>query len=176
MRESALAAALMSATMLPSALPLLRLDYATARSRLHTGAMVLGYATVWAALGSLTMPLAMMGLGGHGAAAGLGVAAAYQASPAARGCLTRCRLPLARIVVGWRDGVLGGLRMGVRDGLWCAGCCAGLLVGLIALGAVGIWAMLLFGAVAFTQKVAPFGVAASLVLAVALALGAVVLL
>jgi predicted metal-binding membrane protein len=168
--------AVMGATMLPSALPLLRLDFATARSVRHTGALALGYTAVWAGLGALVMPLAMMEASGRAAAAALGGAAVYQASPVSRRCLTRCRTPLARIVVGWRDGTAGGLVMGVRDGLWCAGCCAGLVVAVIAIGAVNVWAMLVFGALAALQKVTPFGMAASLGIAVALTLGAVALL
>jgi predicted metal-binding membrane protein len=168
--------AVMGATMLPSALPLLRLDFATARSVKHTGALALGYTAVWATLGALVMPLAMMGASGYATSAALGGAAVYQASPVSRRCLTRCRTPLARIVVGWRDGTAGGLVMGVRDGLWCAGCCVGLVVAVIALGAVNVWAMLVFGGLAALQKVTPFGVAASLGIAVALAVGAVVLL
>jgi predicted metal-binding membrane protein len=166
----------MSATMLPSALPLLRLDAATAGSPWHTPAVAVGYAGVWALLGAAVMPLTMLRLPSHASAAALGGAAVYQVSPVARRCLTRCRTPLARIAFGWRDGVPGGLWMGLRDGFWCAGCCAGLLVGLIVLGAVSIWGMLLFGALAAVQKLAPFGVAASLVYAIALAVGAVALL
>lgn len=168
--------AVMSATMLPSALPLLRLDAATAGSRSHTAAVALGYAGVWALLGAATMPLAMLGLSAHASAAALGGAAAYQVSPVARRCLTRCRAPLARVVIGWRDGIAGGLWMGVRDGVWCAGCCVGLLAGLIVVGAVSMSGMLLFGALAAVQKVAPFGVAACFTYAIALAVGAVALL
>jgi predicted metal-binding membrane protein len=166
----------MSATMLPSAFPLLRLDAATAGSRRHTAAVAFGYAGVWALLGTAAMPLAMLGLSSHASAAALGGAAVYQVSPFARRCLTRCRTPFARIAFGWRDGVAGGLWMGVRDGLWCAGCCAGLLIGLIAIGVVSVWGMLAFGALAFVLKVAPFGVAASFALAVVFVIGAAALL
>jgi predicted metal-binding membrane protein len=166
----------MSATMLPSALPLLRLDAATAGSPGHTGAVALGYASVWGMLGAAAMPLAMLGMPRLATAGTLGAAAVYQASPVSRRCLTRCRMPLARIVVGWRDGFAGGLTMGIRDGLWCAACCAGLLVGLIALGAVNVRAMLVFGALAAVQKVTPFGVGASLAYAIALAVVGVAVL
>jgi predicted metal-binding membrane protein len=176
MAAALLATGAMSATMLPSALPLLRLDAATAGSHSHTAAVTLGYAAVWALLGAAVMPLAMLGLPPHAVAAGLGGAALYQVSPFAHGCLRRCRTPLARIAFGWRDGVAGGFRMGVLDGLWCVGCCAGILVALIVVGAMSVWAMLLFGAIAAVLKVGPFGVAASFALAVAFAAGALVLL
>jgi predicted metal-binding membrane protein len=170
------AVAVMSATMLPSALPLLRLDAATAGSAAHTAAVALGYAAVWGALGGVAMPLAMLGAPRLATAGTLAAAAVYQASPFSRRCLAHCRMPLARIMVGWRGGVVGGLTMGARDGLWCMGCCAGLLVGLIALGAVSVWAMLVFGTLAAVQKVTPFGVGASVAYAFALAVVAAVVL
>lgn len=174
--SAVLGVGVMSATMLPSAFPLLRIDAATAGSRRHTAAVALGYAGVWVLLGTAAMPLAMLGLSSRASAAALGGAAVYQVSPFARRCLTRCRTPLARIAFGWRDGIAGGLWMGVRDGLWCAGCCAGLLVALIATGVVSVWAMVVFGALAFALKVAPYGVTTSFALAVAFAIAAASLL
>jgi predicted metal-binding membrane protein len=40
----------MAAMMLPSELPLLRLDHATSRSAVRTAALGLGYLTVWIVL------------------------------------------------------------------------------------------------------------------------------
>ena len=56
------------------------------------------------------MPLAMLGASGRASAAALVGAAVYQASPVSRRCLTRCRTPLARIVVGWRVGRVARVR------------------------------------------------------------------
>ena len=124
----------MAAMMLPSELPLLRLDYATARSRLRLAALGLGYLGVWLDArplpsGSPTGPTGgrLLGLHGHALTAGiLAAAAVYQLTPLKHRCLAICRAPLARILHGWRDGATGAFRMGVVNGLWCVGCCVGL--------------------------------------------------
>ncbi len=148
-------AALMAAMMLPSTLPLLRLDYATTGSRGRTLALATGYLVVWLAIGSIVVA-ADAAIGMHGdrmTVALLAVAALYQLLPLKRRCLTRCRAPLGRMLLGWRDGLGGAARMGVENGLWCAGCCAGLMVALLGLGAMSwIW-MALVGSVILVEKV-----------------------
>jgi predicted metal-binding membrane protein len=147
--------ATMAAMMLPSTVPLLRLDYATTRSRARVAALAGGYLVVWVAIGSVVMA-ADAAVGMHGnrtTAALLAVAALYQLLPVKRRCLTRCRAPLARMLLGWRDGIGGAARMGVENGVWCAGCCAGLMLALLALGAMSwVW-MALVGAVILVEKV-----------------------
>jgi len=69
-----------------------------------------------------------------------------------RRCLTVCRSPLAFIVHGWRDGLGGALRTGVERGLWCAGCCVGAMVVLLAVGMMSIWWMAVVGAAIFVEK------------------------
>jgi predicted metal-binding membrane protein len=146
---------LMAAMMLPSTVPLLRLDYATTHSRGRTFALAGGYLVVWLAIGSVVMA-ADAAIGMHGnrtTAALLAIGALYQLLPMQRRCLTRCRAPLARMLLGWRDGLGGAARMGVDNGLWCAGCCAGLMVALLGLGAMSwVW-MALVGAVVLIEKV-----------------------
>lgn len=128
--------ATMAGMMLPSTVPLLRLDYATTRSPGRLVALVGGYLSVWIAFGSVVVLVDAL-IGGHGpfiTAALLAFAVLYQLSPPKRRCLARCRAPLARSLLGWRDGLAGAARMGVTNGIWCAGCCAGLMAALIGLG------------------------------------------
>ena len=47
--------ALMAAMMLPSTMPLLRLDYATTRSRLRQLSLASGYLVVWLTIGFAVM-------------------------------------------------------------------------------------------------------------------------
>ena len=123
--------ATMGAMMLPSTIPLLRLDFATTRSRGRTVALAGGYLVVWLAIGSIVLA-ADAALGMHGK----------------RRCLTRCRAPLGRMLLGWRDGLGGAARMGVENGLWCAGCCAGLMLALLGLGVMSwVWMALVAGVV-----------------------------
>jgi predicted metal-binding membrane protein len=149
--------------MLPSELPLLRLDYATARSRTRTTALLLGYLAVWIALaapvwlGDRAIGGRLLGMHGRELTAGiLGAAALYQLTPLKRRCLAICRAPLARILHGWRDGHRGAFRMGVVNGLWCVG-----------------W-MVAVGVAILIEKTTRVGHVASRGTAVFLALGAVI--
>ena len=147
--------ALMAAMMLPSTVPLLRLDYATTRSRARIVALAGGYVAVWLAIGSVVLA-ADAAIGMHGdrtTATLLTLAALYQLLPVKRRCLTRCRAPLARMLLGWRDGLGGALRMGADNAVWCAGCCAWLMLALLGLGAMSwVW-MALVGGVILVEKV-----------------------
>jgi predicted metal-binding membrane protein len=103
----------------------------------------------------------------------LGAAALYQLTPLKRRCLAVCRAPLARVLYGWRDGLGGAFRMGVANGGWCVGCCAGLTVALLALGMMSVTWMVFIGAAIFVEKTTPVGVYASRAAAAALTVGAV---
>jgi predicted metal-binding membrane protein len=170
----------MGAMMLPSELPLLRLDYATARSRTRTTALVLGYLAVWIALaapvwlGDRAIGGRLIGMHGRELTAGiLAASALYQLTPLKRRCLAICRAPLARILHGWRDGHAGAFHMGVVNGLWCVGCCAGLTASLLALGMMSIGWMVVVGAAILVEKTTRAGLVASRATAAFLALGAV---
>jgi predicted metal-binding membrane protein len=170
----------MAAMMLPSELPLFRLDYATAGSRPRTAVLGAGYLAVWLAIAGpvwlLDMALGGAVLGMHGriaTAVVLGAAALYQLTPLKRRCLNICRAPLARVVHGWRDGVGGAFRMGVENGLWCVGCCIGLTAALLALGMMDLWWMVVAGVAIFAEKATRAGIVASRLGALALATGGV---
>lgn len=164
--------AMMAAMMLPSTVPLLRLDHVAARSYARSAAIASGYLAVWIGFGGVVLLVDMM----HGrrlTAALLAVAALYQLLPLKRRCLVRCRAPLGRMLVGWRDGLTGAARMGVTNGLWCAGCCVGLMVALLGLGVMSVGWMALVGVVIFVEKVTPIGIVASFVISAGLTVAAV---
>jgi predicted metal-binding membrane protein len=171
----------MGAMMLPSELPLLRLDYATARSRTRTTALMLGYLAVWIALaapvwlGDSATGGRLLGVHGRVLTAGiLAAAALYQLTPLKHRCLAICRAPLARILHGWRDGHTGAFRMGVVNGLWCVGCCVGLTAALLAVGMMSIGWMVAVGGAILIEKTTRVDVLASRATAVVLAVGAVI--
>jgi len=173
----------MAAMMLPSELPLFRLDYATVRSPVRTTVLGAGYLAVWIALGGAVLLADRLAdgrlLGDHGSvtiAVVLVAAAAYQLTPLKLRCLNVCRTPLARMFHGWRDGLGGAFRMGAENGLWCMGCCAGLMVALLVLGMMSVWWMLVVAVAIFLEKVTRVGVAVSRVAAGVLAAGAVAVL
>jgi predicted metal-binding membrane protein len=72
------------------------------------------------------------------------------------------------VLHGWRDGRLGALRMGAEHGLFCVGCCWGLMVALFALGVMSLFWMAVVAAVIFAEKLLPYGLRLSRVFAVGL--------
>lgn len=174
-------AAGMALMMLPSAVPLLRLDYATERSGFRTAALAAGYATTWLTIaGAVAVVDVLIGMplmDSHERAVvvvALVVAAAYQVSPLQSRCLAQCRGPLSRIFHGWREGIGGAFRMGVDNGVWCVGCCIGLVVALLVLGAMSVLWMAVFFVAVTLQKTAPFGTSLSRALVPTLAAGALI--
>jgi predicted metal-binding membrane protein len=90
--------------------------------------------------------------GGAIVAAGL-----YQVTPVKDVCLRHCRTPLHFLLHGWHDGKLGALRMGVVHGLYCVGCCWGLMIVLFSLGVMSLFWMAVIAGVIFAEKVFPYG-------------------
>jgi predicted metal-binding membrane protein len=140
------------AMMLPSAAPMLllvdRLSGSTATPLFATGYLiawaVFGAAAYW--LGSL---VAWPATGALLIAAGI-----YQALPLKHACLRRCRNPLGFL----RDHAgEGPLRVGVIHGAYCVGCCAGLMVVLLALGMMNVVWMALVGVAILAEKLLPRG-------------------
>jgi predicted metal-binding membrane protein len=161
---------MMAAMMLPSAIPTVTLYGSLARERAKLAAVlfVAGYLAVWAAAGVVAFALAAAGgrmaggvlawdrAGRWAAGATLLVAAAYQLTPLKDACLARCRSPLGFLLGSWRPGVLGGLRLGLSSGAWCAGCCWALMASLFALGVMSIgWTVFVAGLVAL-EKILPW--------------------
>jgi predicted metal-binding membrane protein len=169
----------MALMMLPSAVPLLRLGYMTERSSLRAAALAAGYLATWATIAAavavLHVWIGMPLMDSHEQAVvviALVVAAAYQAAPVQRRCLARCRGPLSQIFHGWREGIGGAFRMGIHNGVWCVGCCIGLVGALLVLGAMSVLWMALFFVAVTVEKTAPFGTSLSRALVPALAAGA----
>ncbi len=150
-------AIMMTAMMLPSALPLLSLlarsnsqRYSRARTLLATSAAVLGYVIAWAAF-SAVATLAQWGLlearlvspvmassTPYLSALLLAAAGAYQFSALKYACLSRCRSPLGALMTQKRDGITGALLLGLGQGAYCVGCCWLLMALLFVLGVMNL--------------------------------------
>jgi predicted metal-binding membrane protein len=134
--------AMMAAMMVPSALPAaLELD------GLAPLRFTASYVAVWGIAGFAAYA-AYRGIHAGGAAVVL-AAAAYELTPLKRRCLAGCR-----------DGVrtdANGLAAGVRYGVHCVGCSAGLMLVLLALGAMSVTWMLVVAALVLVEKVPRFG-------------------
>jgi predicted metal-binding membrane protein len=181
---------MMAAMMFPSVSPTVALfsRMAGARSRPTPLLFALGYLVTWAAAGALAFAVAFAcgrvagdvlswdRAGRWVAAATLVLAAAYELTPLKNVCLTKCRSPLGLLLGSWRDGPLGALRMGMKNGAWCVGCCWALMASFFALGIMSVvWMAVVAGLIA-TEKTLPWRrVATYGTAAVLLALGVLVL-
>jgi predicted metal-binding membrane protein len=168
---------MMAAMMLPSVTPMVLTYSRIAQHRAATGGrplaapwiFVAGYLVAWTVYGLAAYGLYRVidavdgGLldwdrgGPWVAGAALAGAGLYQLTPLKEVCLRHCRGPLHFVLGGWRDGPAGALRMGVEHGLYCVGCCWGLMVALFAVGVMSLTWMGVIAAVIFAQKVLPAG-------------------
>jgi predicted metal-binding membrane protein len=153
---------MMAAMMLPSIAPLVLL-YRGSRTRVAAG-----YLVVWGAVGLL--PYAAMEWGVEPVLPiVLALAGAYELSPLKSACLRRCRNPAAFLMEHYRS---GPLRLGVEHGVWCIGCCVGLMAVLVLAASMSlVWAAAI-AAVVFVQKVLPLGEASAWLTGVALLVAA----
>jgi predicted metal-binding membrane protein len=179
---------MMVAMMVPATLPLILLYRTIARNRLspvqaQVGMVVLlaGYLLVWAAAG---VPVYAYGLFAEATgslatmlpASLLVVGGVYQFTPLKGACHARCSSPLFFLLQNWRPGASGALRLGVLHGIDCLGCCAGLMVGLVALGMMNLAWMLTAAVIIFTEKTIPNSHHIARPLGVVMVAGGVVLL
>jgi len=121
-----------------------------------TGAGLVAYAVGAAATAALGHRLDW-GQAGHAlAAATLVVAAVYEVTPLKNVCLAKCRSPLGSLLGSWREGRTGAVRMGLRNGAWCVGCCWALMAALFALGVMSVSWMALVAAIVAAEKTIPW--------------------
>lgn len=154
-------AASMTAMMLPSALPFVRV---VSSGGVRKSSVVAGYLAVWFAVGGLAY-YAMMLLDAAAVGAGVGLAAAgaYQLSPLKRGCLHRCRSPF-HFLLHRRSGVAIGMEYGAT----CFACCAGLMLALLVVGMSSIFWMAVVALLIAGEKLLRLGPRLALVSAAAL--------
>ena len=178
---------MMAAMMFPSVAPTVALYAQMSRNRLAPMVFVTGYLATWTAAGVVAFLVGV--LAGHAApdlgwddagriltGATLLVAAVYELTPLKNICLTKCRSPLGLLLGSWRDGWPGAVRMGMRNGAWCVGCCWALMASLFALGVMSaVWMAVVAGLIAL-EKTLPWRRTATYSTAVVLlALGVLVL-
>ena len=170
-------AVMMVAMMIPTASPMIlifarvnRTRLAQQRPHIPTSVFLLGYVLVWSGFAALAtianwgahtggLLSSMMGASSSSILGGCILLAAglFQWSPLKYSCLTRCRTPLSFIMTEWRDGAGGAIKMGLKHGLYCVGCCWVLMALLFVLGIMNLaWIAVLSGFV-FLEKIVPKG-------------------
>jgi len=187
-------AVMMVAMMAGAAAPVFLLFAAMQKGRAATGwrptALLfgLGYVAIWVAFSAAAalaqwalhqmalLSPAMAASSPYLAGSILLVAGAYQLSPWKGACLTQCRSPLGFVMANWRDGRLGALRMGVRHGIYCLGCCWALMGLLFVVGVMNlVWVAALTGLV-LLEKIGPAGIIVARVTGAAMLIGGLILI
>jgi predicted metal-binding membrane protein len=155
--------------MLPGAAPML-LTYAeiaetaAAKGAATVSPLVLaaGYIAVWVAfalvasgaeifLSRLIVPgseIAVLALSGSLILAGL-----YQFSELKYACLARCRRPFAFFFAQWTDRIAGVFRLGLRQGVYCLGCCWALMLLMLFIGTMNLVWMAGLAAIMAAEKI-----------------------
>jgi predicted metal-binding membrane protein len=200
-REFALGLAMwmvmMVGMMVPSAAPMLFAYLNVSRSRpaglspiAATAAFLLGYLLVWGGFSVVATTAQwalhtteLLGPTMRSSSAMLNAllliaAGVYQFLPIKNVCLSKCRLPLGFLLTEWRDGWTGAVRMGLRHGAFCVGCCWLLMALLFVAGVMNLLWIALLSAAVLVEKALPFGHQAARVvgvLTIAAGLGVLVL-
>jgi predicted metal-binding membrane protein len=162
------------ATMFPAVAPMVLMFARIGAARRTSGRVFVptslfvgGYLVVWTALGVVAYTAALgaealaarvdvlVRNAGLVAGALIVIAGAFQFSRLKDRCLSACRSPLAFVTQYWREGCLGAVRMGVRHGWHCAGCCWALMMLMFPLGVMNIAALAGVTALVYAEKVLP---------------------
>jgi predicted metal-binding membrane protein len=168
-------AAMMVAMMAPSAAPLV-LKFAHANRRKGAsrvagaaGSLLVGYLLAWV---GFSVPAALLQWALHGAGLLshmmessnavldgllLATAGAFQFTSLKHACLLRCRSPLSFLMSDWREGQWGALRMGLKHGAYCVGCCWLLMLLMFVAGVMNLLWAAAIAVLVLLEKVVPTG-------------------
>ena len=80
-------------------------------------------------------------------------AGAYQFSALKHACLTQCRNPFQFFFTNWVTTPRGVFKLGVRQGLFCLGCCWAMMLVMFAVGVMNIVWMAALGIVMTLEKI-----------------------
>ena len=163
------------AMMLPTSVPLIATFHAIVGHKperpLLVALVVLGYLAIWAVAGFvfygagvlIQQAAAASGwlqsqarFGGGAILLGAGL---YQFSPLKYRCLDKCRSPLTFVLGYWQGehDRRNALRLGAYHGLFCLGCCWGLMLLMFVVGVGSIAWMLLLGGIMAVEKNVSWG-------------------
>ena len=169
---------MMAAMMFPSVAPMaiVWIRSVAARPTMHErvagiASFLAGYLFAWAVFGAgVYAVLVAAGNLAEGApddarwvGAGIfAVAGVYQLTPLKGACLSHCRTPVGSLFhYASYKGPGRDLRVGIHHGLYCVGCCWGLMIVLVGVGAMNVPAMVSLAGVILIEKVWRYGPAFS---------------
>lgn len=158
------------AMMLPTAGPMILTYTEIAETALRKGErivsphmLIAGYLAVWLAISVLatTAQVALMALAAWPGAARIAAPASallfvaaglYQFSALKAACLHACQRPFSFFFLNWTSHPAGVFRLGLRQGLYCVGCCVAMMLLMFAAGAMNLLWMALLGLVMMIEK------------------------
>jgi len=162
---------MMAAMMFPAVIPVVLAYESLTRVRrgrplLAALVFVAGYLAVWALLGVPARALldaadrlrAAVPWTANTGAAILVLCGVFQLTPLKHACLRHCRAPHLFLGHHWRDGMRGAFLVGAHHGLYCAGCCASLMIVLLVVGMMNVAWMVALSALIYLEKVLPGGI------------------
>jgi predicted metal-binding membrane protein len=159
------------AMMLPSAAPMILTYAEIADTAASKGERIVspfflagGYAAIWicfslfATIAQLAFVRAGLLEAGMKSASGsfsatlLVAAGAYQFSGLKQACLTRCQQPFPFFFANWATTPAGVFRLGLKQGVFCLGCCWAMMLVMFAVGLMNVIWMAVLGIVMTTEK------------------------
>jgi predicted metal-binding membrane protein len=160
------------AMMLPTAGPMILTYAEIAETAARKGERIVsplvlaaGYGLVWAGfvLAATLAQLLLMRLtlidAGMGPASALLsgavfiAAGLYQFTPLKHACLTQCQRPFPFFFAHWQTTAKGVFRLGLRQGLYCLGCCWAMMLLMFAVGVMNVLWMAALGIVMTIEKI-----------------------
>jgi predicted metal-binding membrane protein len=160
------------AMMLPTAAPMITTYAEIAETAARKGERIVsplviagGYAAVWigfaAAATALQGGLARAGLldpafaatGPLPSGALFVLAGLYQFSSLKHACLTQCQQPFPFFFRNWQTAPAGVFRLGLRQGLYCLGCCWAMMLLMFAVGVMNVVWMAGLGIIMAIEKI-----------------------
>jgi len=158
------------AMMLPTAGPMIvtYAEIADTAARKHEHAvsplvLAAGYLAVWfgfaVAVALLQWTLARAGwLDGGTTGSRMGGllfigAGLYQFTPVKRACLSQCQRPFPFFFANWTEERTGVFRLGLRQGVYCLGCCWATMLLMFATGAMNVVWMAALGILMTVEKI-----------------------
>jgi len=169
-------AVMMAGMMLPSAMPSILLYGTLVKKNAERGSVLpsvwvytSGYLAVWTGF-SLVVALLQAGLQSSGLMSPMMISSSpplsgvilvaagiYQWLPMKDACLQKCRNPLQTLLFHWHPGAGGAFRMGLENGLFCAGCCWALMLLLFAAGVMNLLWVAALAVYVLVEKLLPGG-------------------
>jgi len=163
---------MMVGMMTPTVLPIMLMVAALARQRKAAGRpyagafyFLTGYLIIWTAF-SFIATLLQWGLhrvawvspemtaGNRWFAGAVLIAAGvFQFTPMKNRCLTCCQSPIDFLMTRWREGRMGAIKMGLENGLLCAGCCWLLMLLLFVVGVMNLLWIAIISVFVLLEKV-----------------------